>query len=74
MPAQYKWEASQKGWRVRGRRCDISGESGVEAEDEQEAETGVEVEWRARGVPLTITPPPDEHQLDAEERNRAEGD
>ena len=34
-------------------------------EGEQEAE--VEVEGEAGGVPLTITPPLDKHQLDAEE-------
>jgi len=42
--------------------------SGVKVEDEWEAEMGAEAEGGARGVPLTITPPPDEHQLNAEER------
>ena len=39
------------------------GEPGTGAEGEREAE----VEGEAEGVPLTITPPLDEHRLDAEE-------
>ena len=34
---------------------------------EQEAEVKMEAEGEAGGVPLTITPPPDEHRLNAEE-------
>ena len=37
-------------------------------EGEWEAEVDAEAEGEAGGVPLTITPPPDEHQLDVEER------
>ena len=39
------------------------GELGAQAEGEREAEA----EGEAEGVPLTITPPLDEHRLDAEE-------
>jgi len=41
----------------------LGGELRARAEGEWEAE----VEGEAGGVPLTITPPLDEHQLDAEE-------
>ena len=41
------------------RKRDEMAEAGVEAEGRRESE--------AEGVPLTITPPPDEHRLDAEE-------
>ena len=41
----------------------LRGEPAAGAEGEREAE----VEGEAGGVPRTITPPPDEHRLDAEE-------
>jgi len=41
------------------------GEPGVEAEGEREAEA--EAGGEAEAVPLTITPPLDEHRLDVEE-------
>jgi len=58
-----------------GRRVESDGESGAVgatlrgkpgagAEGEREAE----VEAEAGGVPLTITPPPDKHRLNVEER------
>ena len=45
----------------------LESRSGAEAEEEQEAEVEAEEGGKAEGVPLTITPPPGEHRLDAEE-------
>ena len=46
-----------------GKRVGSDGRSGPEGEREAEAEA----EGETGGVPLTITPPLDEHRLDAEE-------
>jgi len=52
-----RWVRSNGGSGAVGAR----GEPGARAEGDQEAEA------EAEGVPLTITPPLDEHRLDAEE-------
>jgi len=47
----------------------LRGDPGAGAEGEQKVEVKAEAEvgGEAGGVSLTITPPPDEHQLNAEE-------
>jgi len=60
MPVWHEQEAGQKQWWVRDSEVTgvtLGGKSGAGAEGEREAE----VEGEAGGVPLTITPPLDEH-------------